>query len=122
MPLQGDIEAINMRHLPLISNLHADDDSSEAELPELRLFQAVIINALQEAVGKSAAPDPHAIIDARRWFHDADRDFHEVCAWADVDPIAMRSAALAIIAQADAEPGRRLWKIVNAMAERALAA
>jgi hypothetical protein len=81
----------------------AFDERTSYTTPERRLMLAIIIAAINDALGCSPANDhvgererERAI--ARRWLEGSSRDFREVCYLAGLEPETVSRAALAFIA------------------------
>ncbi|WP_188064239.1 hypothetical protein [Sphingobium sp. KCTC 72723] len=87
----------------MTNHIRAADETKGYEQPEKRLAMAIIINAISEAMGNGAVNErtsggrEKCRESALRWFVEADADFQAICDWADLDPNAVRSAALAHI-------------------------
>jgi len=62
------------------------------EFAETRLWRAVLIRAVQDAMSKKLDAEHKA--DARNWICKKNLDFEIVCAFANVDSNALRSAFL----------------------------
>ncbi|WP_145916920.1 hypothetical protein [Erythrobacter sp. QSSC1-22B] len=78
-------------------------------LPERRLMQAIILNAIGDATGrKSDCRRPNQVAndqrDALRWFAEAGPDFRRVCEFAGMHPDVVRRLALDFIASAEPMP------------------
>lgn len=87
---------------------HADRTTytdTEAPAAEQQLWQAVLLQAMSDAMGNTMPLSPPqkkvAIAEARSWFDHANVDFREVCAAAGFDPERVRRYALKLIAEAD---------------------
>lgn len=81
----------------------------EDALPERRLMQAIILNAIGDATGrKSDCRRPNQVEndrrDAIRWFAEAGFDFRRVCEFAGMHPDMVRRLALDFIASAEPMP------------------
>jgi hypothetical protein len=81
----------------------------EESLPERRLMQAVILNAIGDATGrKGDTRRPYHVEkdkrEAIRWIAEAGPDFQRVCELAGMSPDMVRARALAFIASADPMP------------------
>lgn len=75
----------------------------ENALPERRLMQAVILNAIADASGRGngSRRPMQAAADRRialRWFIDAGPDYQRICEFAGLHPETVRKYALAFIA------------------------
>jgi hypothetical protein len=71
-------------------------------IPEQRLMQAVILNAIADACGQPTDTGKPAEIEvyqrrARMWIDDAGSDFRGICDLAGLDPKTVRKFALAHI-------------------------
>lgn len=83
------------------------DETEELTSGESRLMQAVIVNAIYDAIGRTGAGGtPQEKDIARRWFAQSSADFQEVCLIAGFDPEQVRSAALLFIDAHAAGPRR----------------
>lgn len=86
-------------------SIETDDASSAVCSPEQRLYQAVILTALQEGVGVGSAIKPGTldrdIALARSWFRNGEEDFRLACEFAGLSPVTVRAAALDYFAQHD---------------------
>ena len=83
--------------------------TAEEILSTQRLMQAVILQAIGDAIGsKTDSRRPNRIeIDKRlalRWFEEAGPDFEQVCEGAGLHPAMVRSLALAFIASSQPMP------------------
>ena len=92
--------------------LSAFDEGRSNVTPEHRLAMAIIINAIGEAMGHSSITESDAARNrcqsaALRWFTEADTDFQAVCDLADLNPDAVRKAALGYIKTGVRIPKRR---------------
>lgn len=70
--------------------------------PERRLMIAIIIQAINEAVGYSGVTEPpakraQAKAAARNWFETNSEDFQQVCEFAGLHPETVRRSALRYI-------------------------
>jgi hypothetical protein len=96
LPLQGNLEASGM-----IDLVDASARNQSYTSPEKRLFIGVITNAILDAARPAAASDLKSVAkdkeEAIRWFDEASLDFVAVCDLADLDPVTVRTAALAYI-------------------------
>lgn len=78
-------------------------------LPERRLMQAVILNAIGDATGRKSdnrRPN-HVELDRRdaiRWFTEAGADFRDVCEIAGIHPDTVAMLALAFIESKEPMP------------------
>ena len=95
--------------------------------PERRLMFAIIIAAINDALGCSPVNDrgqrDRESETARRWFDEAGRDFREVCHLAELEPAKVRRAALAYIeAQEGVQRGKGRGLNFHALAHNRLAA
>lgn len=83
--------------------------SKSADIPELRLMQCVIINAIYDAIGQNSSGrnasqrsrDRDAAI---AWFEVGGADFRYVCQLAGFDPDWLRRTALAFIRSEEKKP------------------
>jgi hypothetical protein len=67
-----------------------------------KLWLAVIKQAYDDAL--SANLDPRKIKEARDWFIKPNRNFEDVCLWADKDPARVRKAAIKAFQHAETNP------------------
>ena len=65
---------------------------------EQRLFQAIIVQALEDATNPSAfKKETYWKEDAYKWFYNNSKDFQEVCWSADMDPEMVRGEFMKLI-------------------------
>jgi hypothetical protein len=68
------------------------------ELSEHRLFQAILVQALEDALNPSNfKKEIYWKEDAHRWFMENSKDFQNVCWSADMDPEMIRGEYLKLI-------------------------
>jgi len=68
------------------------------ELAEQRLFQAVLVQALEDVLSPSEfKKETYWKEDAYRWFYNNDKNFQDVCWSADIDPDLVRGEFLKLI-------------------------
>lgn len=99
-----------MRGIQRLPN--AEDESDPSVCPERNLMVAVIVAAINDALGASAARDSPSLrafeaARARAWFANNSRDFQSVCVAAGYEPDAVRTAALAYIDEMRNTPASR---------------
>jgi len=77
-------------------------------LPERCLMQAVILNAINDALASNGDSRPKRIEFDReialRWFTDGGPDFEQVCDWAGMHPYMVRRLVLEFVASNQAIP------------------
>ena len=67
-------------------------------VPEHRLFQAILVQALEEALNPSNfKKETDWKDDAHRWFLEKSKDFQDVCWSADMDPEMIRGEYLKLV-------------------------
>ena len=65
---------------------------------EQRLFQAIIVQALEDATNPSAfKKETYWKEDAYKWFYNNSKDFQEVCWSADMDPEMVRGEFIKLV-------------------------
>ena len=65
---------------------------------EQRLFQAIIVQALEDVTNPSAfKKETYWKEDAFKWFSDNSKDFQDVCWSADMDPDVVRSEFVKLV-------------------------
>lgn len=91
--------------LPLPHDLAERQLTAEDALPELRLMQAVIVNAIMDAAARDDRASTHRLnrteAERRRaiqWFEEAGPDFQMVCQLAKLDPGEVRKRVLSFLA------------------------
>lgn len=68
------------------------------ELSEQRLFQAILIQALEDVMSPSEfKKETYWKEDAYRWFMNNSKDFQDVCWAADMDPEMIRGEVIKLI-------------------------
>jgi len=66
--------------------------------PEVRLFQAILLQAFEDSMsGSGFKRDTYAKQDSHQWFIDNSEDFQEICWNADMDPELIREEYLKLI-------------------------
>jgi hypothetical protein len=88
------------------------DESAQYITGEHRLMMAVIVTAVNDALGISPSTESDDARDreqriARRWFEDNGADYQAVCHHAGLEPASLRTAVLAFIAERDGLPRRQ---------------
>ena len=67
-------------------------------VPEHRLFQAILVQALEDALNPSNfKKETYWKDDAHRWFLENSKDFQDVCWSADMDPEMIRGEYLKLV-------------------------
>ena len=67
-------------------------------VPEHRLFQAILVQALEDALNPSNfKKEAYWKDDAHRWFLENSKDFQDVCWSADMDPEMIRGEYLKLV-------------------------
>jgi hypothetical protein len=67
-------------------------------VPEHRLFQAILVQALEDALNPSGfKKETYWKDDAHRWFLENSKDFQDVCWSADMDPEMIRGEYLKLV-------------------------
>ena len=67
-------------------------------VPEHRLFQAILVQALEDALNPSSfKKETYWKDDAHRWFLENSKDFQDVCWSADMDPEMIRGEYLKLV-------------------------
>lgn len=76
-----------------------NDLSNYKPSPEIRLWQGVIIQAIQDATNKrnSSWINKHEINQAILWFERDGKDFKQVCSFAEMDSSFVRNNTLKIV-------------------------
>ena len=68
------------------------------EYPEQRLFQAILVQALEDAVNPSGfKKDTYYKYDSHVWFVDNDQTFKDICWGADMDPDFVRGEYIKLV-------------------------
>jgi hypothetical protein len=68
------------------------------ELSEQRLFQAILVQALEDVLSPSKfKKEVYLKEDAYRWFMSNSKDFQDVCWAADMDPEMIRGEVIKLI-------------------------
>ena len=68
------------------------------ELSEQRLFQAILVQALEDVMSPSEfKKETYWKEDAYRWFMNNSKDFQDVCWAADMDPEMIRGEVIKLI-------------------------
>jgi hypothetical protein len=68
------------------------------EYPEQRLFQAILVQALEDAVNPSGfKKDTYYKYDSHVWFVDNSTEFQDICWGADMDPDFVRGEYLKLV-------------------------
>ena len=66
--------------------------------PEQKLFQAIILQALEDATSTSGVKkDTYWKEDSHKWFLENSRDFQDICWNADMDPEMVREEYIKLI-------------------------
>jgi len=97
-------------------------ERDEGESPERRLIAAIILAAIEEALGIPAAGESASTRarnreSALRWFTEKGQDFCALSLAAGYEPNALSRAALAFIAaHSNATAGKRVLNVKNIMA------
>ena len=61
--------------------------------PEQKLFQAIILQALEDAISTSGVKkDTYWKEDSHKWFLENSKSFQEICWFADLDPEVIRES------------------------------
>lgn len=72
--------------------------SKEKPLAEQRLFQAILVQALEDVLNPSAfKKETYWKEDAYRWFYEDCKDFQDVCWNADIDPELIRGEFIKLV-------------------------
>jgi hypothetical protein len=67
-------------------------------VPEHRLFQAILVQALEDALNPSNfKKETYWKDDAHKWFLENSKDFQDVCWSADMDPEMIRGEYLKLV-------------------------
>ena len=70
----------------------------EKPIAEQRLFQAIIVQALEDVMNPSAfKKETYYKEDAYKWFHNNSQDFQDVCWAAEMDPELIRGEFLKLL-------------------------
>ena len=70
----------------------------DKEYPEQRLFQAILVQALEDAVNPSGfKKETYHKHDSHKWFVSNSVDFQDVCWGADMDPDFVRGEYLKLV-------------------------
>lgn len=81
----------------------ADDEAC------LKLWRHVMaraqLDAMRTITDKTETPEVLEILEAREWFKRANKDYHEVCDYADADPISTRGKTLKKVAKIEQREG-----------------
>ncbi len=66
--------------------------------PEQKLFQAIILQALEDATNTSGVKkDTYWKEDSHKWFLENSKAFQEVCWFADMDPEVIREKYISLV-------------------------
>ena len=82
---------------------YAEGEYEHDALPEQRLFAGVLIQAIQDGIGRGQATRLDKDV-ARTWFADAGDDFRSVCSFAGFEPDNVQASVLEYFKQRDAAP------------------
>ena len=66
--------------------------------PEQKLFQAIILQALEDAISTSGVKkDTYWKEDSHKWFLENSKSFQEICWFADLDPEVIREKYVSLV-------------------------
>lgn len=104
------------------AKLTVDDEIYEHASPERRLMMAIIVAAVCDALGRSAAVESAESKErnrqfARQWFAEKGQDFRAVCVAAGFDPDTVSASVLAYVDAQVSTTGRKHSLSLSRIAE-----